>query len=536
MTKPADTDVVLQPIRNPYGNVGQTLHDPWTVDYVQTLAEYAPVFPLTSYFMGKSKEFLQGDVALNWTDRQRWLPVQQQSASLNEGALSGAAASGTAAQDQEIQQLVAPIVIDKSYNTVIKIDAQQIANTQAYEGAIKSYMNRLSWQIEESIHKEIQAKATMTRTSSKEMDITDLEKIQYRFNQNGLYGKKMVAFYAPCDYSSLIEVLSRKEYDSSRTTDAIERYRVPNLLANMESFEQGSGVLLPKYNIDVTLFTDNPNNPSSLKDEAVIKLYPDVISNDVSEYGSKRHAPNNTWIQFPSTYKNPGDINSGYRDNRSAKVAFTYKGALVRYGVNSATSDPLVIRAGTRFTIGSTAKSVDGFTKQASRNDMQFTISEDYTPTSNQATSSGVSNTQWINISPAPINGTVVPAGKDLVGVGLPSAYQTYTGQPSEEVKNEDGNGVTFLNTKSQTPSYFLTPDSVMVVSAEQEMQGNAGWDISIGYTPSGFPVTIMKQEDADAMKYRIKLLCNFGVSMLNPQEGLVFLSQQDADSDSNAG
>lgn len=536
MANPADSEYTIPKTRNPYGNVGQTLHDPWTVDYVQTLAEYAPVFPMTSCFMSKSKEFHQTDDALNWTDRQQWLPVQQQAAALNEGALSGVAASGTAAQDQEIQQLVAPIVINKSYNTVIKIDAQQIADTKAYERAIKAYMNRLSWQIEECIHKEIQSKATMTSTSTGKMSITDLEKIQYRFNQNGLYGKTMIAFYAPCDYSSLIDVLSRKEYDSSRTTNAIEGYRVPNLLANMESFEQGSGVMLNQFDIDTTLFTSQSNN-SSLN--TTPQLYPDlnVLNNpDISGYISKHHTNGNPWQQFPSTFRDPGDVNSGFRDNRFAKVSFTYKGAMLKYGSGGvlAGDKPLVVPAGSRFSVGSSAKAVDGFTKQPSGQDMQFTMTEDFQPDSNQANANGVSNVQWISVSPSPISDEVVPSGKGLVGVGLPSAYQNYAGSPDASASTS-GSGVTFLNTKSQTPSYFLTPESVAVVSAEQEMQGSAGWEISVGYTPSGFPVTIMKQANADSMQYRIKLLCNFGVSMLNPQEGLVFLSEQKASSVSNS-
>lgn len=518
--------------RSPYGYKGQTEHNSFTVDRAQMLAEYAPVFPLTSYFLGRSKKFQEGDKALNLTDRRRWLPVQQQAASLFKGAISKGPGDPDN-KDQQIQQLFAPIEIDESYNVVIDIDAGQFANQEAVDDAIKGYMQKFSWQIEEVIHKKIQATSTMTVISSGDMNVSDLDKIQFKFNQNGLQGKKIVAFYAPNDYSSLIELLSKKEYDSSRTTSAIEQYKVPNLLANMESYQQGCGVLLPSFDVDTAAFVGN--RITSYKTPTVI---PDMNTANVSGYESKQHVDNNPWYQFPSTYRDPGDLESGYRDNRFARVAFTYAGPTKVQNSTGDTSKQLTIPAGSRFTVGSMAKAVNGFTKQTTMDDMQFTLTENLQPTSAgtmnaQGVITAASSTQWMTISPCPINETVVPAGKDLVGVGLSSAYQNYSGEPNEDEKYMAG--CQFLNTKSITPSYFLTPDSVMVVSASQEMLGDAGWRLDTGYTESGFPVNIFTQGDMDAMDYRIKLLCNFGVSVMNPQECLCFLANQKTDLYSNA-
>ena len=92
-----------------------------------------------------------------------------------------------------------------------------------------------------------------------------------------------------------------------------------------------------------------------------------------------------------------------------------------------------------------------------------------------------------------------------------------------------------FLNEKTAIPSYVLTPESVKIVAAPQHIDSGAGVEVSEGLMPNGVPVTFTKQYDMDGVKYRIKLMTNYGVSMIDPNEGLVFLPNQPSASQNNS-
>ena len=186
---------------------------------------------------------------------------------------------------------------DKSLSKVIEIDAQQAENRGVLERAMKAELRQFSWQMEEDVMIEIQSKATMTMTSTQQMTMNDLNTIQDRFEQAGLYGKELVAFYSRKDYSQLVKDFGAQTYDSSRTTGAIEQYKVPNFLANIESYQQAGGVELTRYDID-TVFVPEANIAQ------LIRMSPDTnVASSNADY--ENWTDGDSWSQFPSTYNNP---------------------------------------------------------------------------------------------------------------------------------------------------------------------------------------------------------------------------------------
>lgn len=187
---------------------------------------------------------------------------------------------GYESSDSDFQDLIdRMIVITRNgvKRVLFKTDAFQNRDGRITENGKKALMRDIRNAIDLSVYNELLLHASQIQVSDGKFAFEDAIALENRMFNAGLGGYSKNLLLSNTDYMGVANVLGANQYDSSRTTNALEKAMLPNL-ATFDTMRS-----------DYTLKLDGMTTPSGMAVDG-----------------------NQTYVV--STYNTPGDKNSGFKN------------------------------------------------------------------------------------------------------------------------------------------------------------------------------------------------------------------------------
>lgn len=138
---------------------------------------------------------------------------------------------------EDVIQRVVPVSRNKAVHAVVDITTKQLRDEMFMAKTIAAMSRTLANRADRYSYTQMHNGASMTSTSNSAISISDITKIDNKFDLRGYSDYERKAFYSPNDYESLADAFAGKTYSDKRTTDAIERSMLQPIVGRFESYK-----------------------------------------------------------------------------------------------------------------------------------------------------------------------------------------------------------------------------------------------------------------------------------------------------------